>query len=130
MKTKRLFGGLLAVLMVAIMAFVAAPAANARVSGSMNGTYYKNVGQYGGEYVSISYNPNTGRATVIYAESYNWGNEQYFTLSGRASGGYLVVSGRGYAHGRNTTMKVRITQVDQHTIKVVVGSGRAYYFYR
>ncbi len=130
MKTKRLFGGLLAVLMVAIMAFVAAPAANARVSGSMNGTYYKNVGQYGGEYVSISYNPNTGRATVIYAESYNWGNEQYFTLSGRASGGYLVVSGRGYAHGRNTTMKVKITQVDQHTIKVVVGSGRAYYFYR
>ncbi len=130
MKTKRLFGGLLAVLMVAIMAFVAAPDANARVSGSMNGTYYKNVGQYGGEYVSISYNPNTGRATVIYAESYNWGNEQYFTLSGRASGGYLVVSGRGYAHGRNTTMKVRITQVDQHTIKVVVGSGRAYYFYR
>lgn len=130
MKTKRLFGGLLAVLMVAIMAFIAAPAANARVSGSMNGTYYKNVGQYGGEYVSISYNPNTGRATVIYAESYNWGNEQYFTLSGRASGGYLVVSGRGYAHGRNTTMKVRITQVDQHTIKVVVGSGRAYYFYR
>ncbi|MBR0024966.1 MAG: hypothetical protein IJP59_10235 [Muribaculaceae bacterium] len=130
MKTKRLFGGLLAVLMVTIMAFVAAPAANARVSGSMNGTYYKNVGQYGGEYVSISYNPNTGRATVIYAESYNWGNEQYFTLSGRASGGYLVVSGRGYAHGRNTTMKVRITQVDQHTIKVVVGSGRAYYFYR
>ena len=130
MKTKRLFGGLLAVLMVAIMAFVAVPAANARVSGSMNGTYYKNVGQYGGEYVSISYNPNTGRATVIYAESYNWGNEQYFTLSGRASGGYLVVSGRGYAHGRNTTMKVRITQVDQHTIKVVVGSGRAYYFYR
>lgn len=130
MKTKRLFGGLLAVLMVAIMAFVAAPAANARVSGSMNGTYYKNVGQYGGEYVSISYNPNTGRATVIYAESYNWGNEQYFTLSGKASGGYLVVSGRGYAHGRNTTMKVRITQVDQHTIKVVVGSGRAYYFYR
>ena len=130
MKTKRLFGGLLAVLMVAIMAFVAAPDANARVSGSMNGTYYKNVGQYGGEYVSISYNPNTGRATVIYAESYNWGNEQYFTLSGRASGGYLVVSGRGYAHGRNTTMKVKITQVDQHTIKVVVGSGRAYYFYR
>lgn len=130
MKTKRLFGGLLAVLMATIMAFVAAPAANARVSGSMNGTYYKNVGQYGGEYVSISYNPNTGRATVIYAESYNWGNEQYFTLSGRASGGYLVVSGRGYAHGRNTTMKVRITQVDQHTIKVVVGSGRAYYFYR
>jgi len=130
MKTKRLFGGLLAVLMVTIMAFVATPAANARVSGSMNGTYYKNVGQYGGEYVSISYNPNTGRATVIYAESYNWGNEQYFTLSGRASGGYLVVSGRGYAHGRNTTMKVRITQVDQHTIKVVVGSGRAYYFYR
>ena len=130
MKTKRLFGGLLAVLMVTIMAFVAAPAANARVSGSMNGTYYKNVGQYGGEYVSISYNPNTGRATVIYAESYNWGNEQYFTLSGRASGGYLVVSGRGYAHGRNTTMKVKITQVDQHTIKVVVGSGRAYYFYR
>ncbi len=130
MKTKRLFGGLLAVLMVTIMAFVAVPAANARVSGSMNGTYYKNVGQYGGEYVSISYNPNTGRATVIYAESYNWGNEQYFTLSGRASGGYLVVSGRGYAHGRNTTMKVRITQVDQHTIKVVVGSGRAYYFYR
>ena len=130
MKTKRLFGGLLAVLMVTIMAFVAVPAANARVSGSMNGTYYKNVGQYGGEYVSISYNPNTGRATVIYAESYNWGNEQYFTLSGRASGGYLVVSGRGYAHGRNTTMKVKITQVDQHTIKVVVGSGRAYYFYR
>ena len=130
MKTKRLFGGLLAVLMATIMAFVAAPDANARVSGSMNGTYYKNVGQYGGEYVSISYNPNTGRATVIYAESYNWGNEQYFTLSGRASGGYLVVSGRGYAHGRNTTMKVRITQVDQHTIKVVVGSGRAYYFYR
>jgi len=130
MKTKRLFGGLLTVLVVAMMAMMVAPSANAKVSGSMNGTYYKNVGQYGGEYVSISYNPNTGRATVIYAESYNWGNEQYFTLSGRASGGYLVVSGRGYAHGRNTTMKVRITQVDQHTIKVVVGSGRAYYFYR
>ena len=130
MKTKRLFGGLLAVLMVAIMAFVAAPTANAGVSRSMNGTYYKNVGQYGGEYVTISYNPNTGRATVVYAESYNWGNEQYFRLSGRASGGFLVVSGRGYAHGRNTTMKVRITQVDYNTIRVVVGSGRAYYFYR
>ena len=42
MKTKRFFGGLLAMIMVAAMAFVAAPSAYARVSGSMNGTYYKN----------------------------------------------------------------------------------------
>lgn len=130
MRTKRFFGGLLAALMVAVIAFVAAPAANAGVSSSMNGTYYKNVGSKGGEFVTITYNPNTGRATVIYAESYTWGTEQYFTLSGRASGGYLVVSGKGVSHGRRTTMKVRITQVDYNTIRVVTGNGRSYYFYR
>ena len=130
MKTKRFFGGLFAVMMVAVIAFVAAPAANAGVNRSMNGTYYKNVGQYGGEYVTISYNPNSGQATVVFAETYSGVNKQYFRLSGRASGGYLVVSGRGVSHGKNTTMKVRMTQVDSRTIKVVTGGGRSYYFYR
>ena len=130
MKTKRFFGGLLAVIMLAVVAFIAAPTANAGVSYSMNGTYYKNVGQYGGEYVSISYNPKTGYATVIYAETYNGVNKQYFTLTGRANGGFLVVSGKGVSHGKRTTMKVRITQVDNRTIRVVTGGGRSYYFYR
>lgn len=130
MKTKRFFGGLLAVLMVAVIAFVATPTANAGVHPSMNGTYYKNVSTHGGEYVSINFNPRTGRANVVYAEAYSWGNEQYFNLSGRANGGYLVVSGRGVAHGRSTTMKVRITQINYNTIRVVVGNGRSYYFYR
>lgn len=130
MKTKRLFGGLLAVIMIAVFAFMAAPDANAGVSASMNGTYYKNVGYDGGEYLSINYNPRTGRATVVYGASYSWGNEQFFTLTGRASGGYLVVSGSGYAHGRYTTMKVRLTQVDYNTIRSVTARGKSYYFYR
>lgn len=130
MKTKRLFGGLMAVILVAIVAFIASPVANAGVSVTMNGTYYKNVGQRGGEYVTISYNPNSRQATVIYAETYSGVNKQFFRLSGYVSGGYLVVSGRGVSHGKNTTMKVRITQVDSRTIKVVTGGGRAYYFYR
>jgi len=130
MKTKRFFGGLLAVMMVAIVTFVAAPSANAGVNSSMNGTYYKNVGQNGGEFVTINYNPKTGRATVIYAETYYGRNEQYFNLTGRARGGFLVVSGRGVSHGKRTTMKVRITQVDRNTVRVVTGSGKSYYFYR
>ena len=130
MKTKKLLGGLLTVIMVVVVAFMAAPEANARVSASMNGTYYKNIGYDGGEYLSINYNPRTGRATVVYGASYTWGNEQFFTLSGRASGGYLVVSGSGYAHGRYTTMKVRLTQVDNKTIRSITSSGKSYYFYR
>lgn len=130
MKTKRLFGGLLAVMIVAVMAFVAAPAANAGVSSSMNGTYYKDVRQNGGEYLTINYNPRTGKATVIFAENQNGYNKQYFTLTGRASGGFLVVSGKGVRNGKRTSMKVRITQVDRQTIRVVTGNGSSYYFYR
>lgn len=130
MKTKRFFGGLLAVMMLAVMAFVAAPAANAGVSSSMNGTYYKNVRQHSGEYLSISYNPNTGYAVVVFAENSNGYNKQYFELSGYASGGFLVVSGRGVKNGKRTSMKVRITQVDRYTVRVVTGNGRSYYFYR
>ena len=96
----------------------------------MNGTYYKDVGSKGGEFITINYNPKTGRASVVFAESYTWGMEQNFNLSGRASGGWLVVSGKGVAHGRRTTMKVRITQVDRNTIRVVTGNGQSYYFYR
>ncbi len=130
MKTKRLFGGLLTVLLVAMMAMMDAPSASAKVSGSMNGTYYKNVGQYGGEYLTINYNPSTGRATVIFGESYNGYNHQFFTLTGKAQGGYLVVSGGGQKNGRYTKMKVKISQVDRNTVKSVTSSGRAYYFYR
>lgn len=130
MKTKRFFCGLLAVMMLAVMAFVAAPAANAGVSSSMNGTYYKNVRQHSGEYLSISYNPNTGYAVVVFAENSNGYNKQYFELSGYASGGFLVVSGRGVKNGKRTSMKVRITQVDRYTVRVVTGNGRSYYFYR
>lgn len=130
MKTTRFFGGLLAMIMVAAMAFVAAPSANAKVSSSMNGTYYKNVSSYGGEYLSINYNPSTGRVSAIYCEGYYDGVEQSFRLSGRASGGYLVVSGKGYSHGRYTTMKVKISQVDYNCVKVVTQNGRSYYWYR
>ena len=130
MKTKRFFVGFLAMIMVAAMAFVAAPSAYARVSGSMNGTYYKNVSSQGGEYLSINYNPRTGRVTASYCEGYYNGVAQSFQLSGRASGGYLVVSGRGYSRGRITTMKVRIAQVDYNCVKVVTQNGRSYYWYR
>lgn len=130
MRTKHFFCGLLAFMMVGIVAFVAAPTVNAGVSKSMNGTYYKDVKQYGGEQIIINYNPHTGYASVIYFETDKGVNKQYFTLTGRASGGYLVVSGNGVSHGKRTTMKVRITQVNQNKIRVVTGSGRSYYFYR
>lgn len=100
------------------------------VSSSISGVYYKDVAARGGEYLSISYDPYSGRATAVYAEEYSWGTEQHFDLSGYASGGYLVLSGYGVSHGRSTSMKVRVCQSGSNGVRVVTGNGHSYYFYR
>lgn len=124
MNTKKIFGGFVFAL-IAIMSFVAAPSASAYVNESINGTFYKD-----NEHITISYSKSYGRASVNYQV---WECDEpviHFIMSGKKSGSYLVVSGSGVRNGVRKNMKVKITQVDYDTIKVIVGSGKAYYFYR
>ena len=124
MNTKKLMGGLVFV-MIAVMAFVAAPSANAFVNESINGTYYKE-----NEHVTISYSKSYGRASVVYQV---WECDEpvvHFNMSGKVSNGYLRVSGKGVSNGKRKSMSVKITQIDYDTIKVITSSGRSYYFSR
>lgn len=126
MKRKRILGGLLA----AILSIVVSLSASAGVGPGINGCWYKNAGSHGGERITIRYNPSTGNASAVYEETYSYGSEQYFSLSGYASGGYLVLSGRGVCRGRRTSMRIRVTMDGPNTLKSVTANGRAYYFFR
>ena len=116
-------------MIAAVIAFVTAPTASAYVSNTISGTYYKDYDE-SNERIAIHYNRSSPRATAIYEI---WECDEaivYYNLSGSVSSGYLVLSGKGKSYGKRKSMKVRITQVNDDTIKVVTGNGRTYYFYR
>lgn len=127
MNTKKLMGGLVFAI-IAVMAFIGAPEANAFVNESINGTFYK-VGMEN-EHITISYSKSYGRATVTYQV---WECDEpvvHYSLSGPVKNGTLVVSGKGVSNGKRRSMKVKITQVSYDKIKVTTSNGRSYYFTR
>ena len=128
MKTKHIFLSLLVMLIASI---AIAPEACAEVNNSING-FFKKETSNAWETIYIEYSPSSGKATVWYNSESSWDGStlQHFVMKGRVTNGWLKVSGSGTSHGRKTTMNVKITLVDRNTIRVVVGNGNSYYFYR
>lgn len=114
---------------IAVMAF--AVTASAKVNSSING-FFKNEKSYSWETVYIEYNTKTGRAKVWYTEESSWDGStiQHFEMSGSTSNGWIKVSGRGVANGRQTRMTMKITLESSNKIRVIMGGGSSRYYYR
>lgn len=127
MRTKQLISSLLTFIVVAVVSFMSAPTASAKVTKAINGWY----GGHYNEELTINYNPKTGRATVVYSEKDDNGKSlKCFKLNGKVQKGYLVVSGKGVSNGKNTTMTLKISEGECSgvDVNVVFDDGRTALF--